>query len=71
MAKGNVTFDRERCKGCALCATACPVKIVFLDKETVNSKGYNVATVQQMDQCIGCANCATMCPDGVITVERM
>ncbi len=71
MAKGKVTFDQERCKGCSLCVTDCPVKIVLMDKDTVNSKGYNVATVKEMDKCIGCANCATMCPDGVITVERM
>lgn len=70
MAKGKVIFDQERCKGCGLCTTGCPVKIVFLDTAVINNKGYNVATVKEMDKCIGCANCAAMCPDSVITVER-
>ena len=70
MAKGKVYFDYVCCKGCELCTTACPVKIVVMDKTQINIKGYHPATVLEMDKCIGCANCATMCPDYVITVER-
>ena len=70
MAKGKVYFDQDRCKGCELCTTACPVKIVVMDKTQINIKGYHPATVLEMDKCIGCANCATMCPDYVITAER-
>ncbi len=70
MAKGKVYFDQDRCKGCELRTTACPVKIVVMDKTQINIKGYHPATVLEMDKCIGCANCATMCPDYVITVER-
>lgn len=69
-AKGKVTFDQERCKGCALCTTVCPVKIIALDKTQINAKGYNPAGVEEIEKCIGCANCATICPDTVITVER-
>lgn len=70
MAKGKVTFDVDRCKGCGLCTTVCPVNIVSIDKGKINAKGYNPATVTEPEKCIGCANCATMCPDCVITVER-
>jgi len=70
MAKGKVIFNQERCKGCGLCVTACPVKIVFLDNTVLNDKGYNVAAVNDEEKCIGCASCALMCPDSVITVER-
>lgn len=70
MAKGKVRFDVDKCKGCGLCTTGCPVKIVVMDKTRLNAKGYHPATVHEMEKCIGCANCATMCPDGVITVER-
>lgn len=70
MAKGTVTFNQDYCKGCELCVDACPVNIVQIDKNKINKKGYNPATVFEMDKCIGCTNCATMCPDGVITVER-
>lgn len=66
----RVTFRAERCKGCALCTTVCPKKIVVMDKETINEKGFHPATVIEQEKCIGCAMCATMCPDCVIKVER-
>lgn len=68
MAK--VTFDEDRCKGCGLCTTVCPKKIVVMAEDRINLKGYHPATVNDMDECIGCAACARMCPDVVITVER-
>ena len=67
---GKVTFDENRCKGCELCTTVCPVKIVVMDKDRINAKGYHVATVKEMDKCTGCASCARICPDVVIKVER-
>jgi 2-oxoglutarate ferredoxin oxidoreductase subunit delta len=70
-AKGKVTFETDRCKGCELCTTVCPVDIVVMDTDTINKKGYHPATVNDMDKCIACGNCATMCPDLVITVERI
>ena len=70
MAKWKVSFNQERCKCCWLCVEACPVKIIQLDSNVINKKGYNPATVFEMEKCIGCASCATMCPDVVITVER-
>lgn len=70
MAKGKVSFNQDRCKGCGLCVEACPLKIVALDSTKINKKGYNPANVVDIEKCIGCTNCATMCPDEVITVER-
>ena len=72
MAKGMVTFNSDRCKGCELCVSVCPVKIIELDRSTTNAKGYNPAHVSEAnkDKCIGCAQCGLMCPDSVITVER-
>lgn len=70
MAKGKVTFNVDICKGCGLCTTACPVKIIKLDTSRINRKGYSPATVEEIEKCIGCGNCAIMCPDSVITVER-
>ena len=37
MAK--VTFDSDRCKGCALCVDACPKKIIVIAKNKINAKG--------------------------------
>ncbi len=71
MPKGKVTFNENLCKGCALCTTACPVKIVVMDDSRLNSSGYHPATVTDMDKCIGCGSCAIICPDSVIKVERL
>ncbi len=70
MAKivGDIVVDIERCKGCAVCTTACPKNVLSMSKE-VNGKGYNYA-IKVNGDCIGCANCAVVCPDGVITVYR-
>jgi len=68
MAK--VTFNEEKCKGCMLCTTACPKKIVVMAKNRLNGKGFHPAEVLEMDKCIGCKSCAIICPDVVITVER-
>ena len=70
MAKGKVTFDEDICKGCGLCTTVCPVKILALDTSKINIKGYHPAGAIEPEKCIGCANCGTICPDQVITVER-
>jgi len=72
MAKGMVTFNSNRCKGCELCVSVCPVKIIELDRSTTNLKGYNPAHISEAnkEKCIGCAQCGLMCPDSVITVER-
>ncbi|HZK57513.1 MAG TPA: 4Fe-4S binding protein [Clostridia bacterium] len=68
--KGKVTFNEDRCKGCGLCVTVCPVNIIKMDENRINTKGYHPATIYEMDKCIACANCATICPDLVIIVER-
>lgn len=69
--KGKVTFNEERCKGCGLCVSVCPKKIISLSTTKMNHKGYRPAGVEKMEECIACANCATMCPDSVITVETV
>lgn len=73
--KGNfmnkVTFNVDLCKGCGLCVTACPKKIISLDKTTLNKKGYHPAGITDASKCIACAFCATMCPDVVIKVEKL
>ena len=70
MAKVN--FDIDKCKGCGLCVSVCPKKIIELPADKINSKGYHPAAIidGEQDKCIACAFCATMCPDVVITVEK-
>jgi 2-oxoglutarate ferredoxin oxidoreductase subunit delta len=66
--KGDILVDIEKCKGCELCASACPQKALELSRE-INSKGYHYI-VKIEDNCTGCTNCALVCPDGVIKVYR-
>lgn len=66
--KGKLVFRADRCKGCELCVTACPMHILKLDDVVVNKKGYHPVSVIDADKCIGCASCAMMCPDGIINV---
>ena len=68
MAK--ITVKADTCKGCGLCMTACPRKIIGFDREKINSKGYHPAVLLEEEKCIGCAMCAQMCPDCAIIVER-
>lgn len=71
MAKGRITFEYEKCKGCMLCVHFCPQKILALDTESINQKGYNLIKVTDSEKCIGCGFCGMMCPDSVITVYKV
>ncbi len=67
--KGDILIDIEKCKGCELCAVACPQESLQLSRE-INSKGYHYI-VKIEDNCTGCVNCAMVCPDGIIKVYRV
>lgn len=68
MAK--IIIDEAVCKGCGLCANACPLHLIDLDGGRLNSKGYHPARLARPEKCVGCAACAIMCPDTAITVEK-
>ncbi|MCL1831319.1 MAG: 4Fe-4S binding protein [Oscillospiraceae bacterium] len=62
-------LDFERCKGCEVCASACPKKILQMQHERINKSGYNTIACIDESACTGCALCATMCPDCAIIIE--
>ncbi len=66
----KITFDTDRCKGCGLCVSACPKKLITISGAALNKKGYWPAVITDPEACVGCASCAMMCPDCVIRVER-
>ena len=68
---GAVTINTERCKGCNLCVVACPTKVLLLQPQEVNNRGYHFATAINVEACIGCASCATVCPDACIEVYKV
>lgn len=67
--KGTIQVDTEQCKGCGVCVSICPVKVIELGCQ-VNAKGYNYVVMKEDASCIGCAGCAMVCPDSVITVYK-
>ena len=71
--KGKITIDRERCKGCSLCVSVCPQKVI-VTSPVLNHMGYYPAEFKENKQedktCIACAMCATICPDIAIEVYR-
>lgn len=68
MAKAII--DEKVCKGCGLCISVCPKKLLRLASERMNDKGYNPAVLSDEAACIGCAMCGVICPDSAITVEK-
>jgi 2-oxoglutarate ferredoxin oxidoreductase subunit delta len=65
-----ISVDQQYCKGCGLCVSVCPEKIMALDLEQISSKGYNPAFCTDQNACSSCLSCAQVCPDVAITVER-
>ncbi len=71
MAKGTISIDADRCKGCELCTTVCPQHVLAMNEDTLNAKGYHPAMLVDPDgECTGCAVCSIICPDVCITVFR-
>jgi len=66
----RVTIDEGVCKGCSLCKSVCPKKILELNREKLNAKGYNPAAQTDPGACVACAICAIICPESAIKVEK-
>jgi 2-oxoglutarate ferredoxin oxidoreductase subunit delta len=66
-SRGTITVDTEVCKGCELCITACPPRVLSMSAE-VNHLGFHYP--QLHPGCTGCAACLFVCPDFVFEVFR-
>jgi 2-oxoglutarate ferredoxin oxidoreductase subunit delta len=70
MARGTITIDDKRCKGCELCPSVCPKDLIQM-ATYFSARGYRPAIlVDPNAQCTGCMLCSTICPDVAITVYR-
>jgi NAD-dependent dihydropyrimidine dehydrogenase PreA subunit len=68
--RGKLRVDVDECKGCGLCAEACPPKVIALS-ERLNHYGYRTATYAGAG-CTGCGICFMVCPEpGAITVLKL
>jgi 2-oxoglutarate ferredoxin oxidoreductase subunit delta len=63
----SIKISREKCKGCLLCVSACPKKLISRGNE-LNLKGFSPVKFKDNSGCIGCAFCAIICPDCCIEV---
>lgn len=64
----RVGIDRERCKGCELCVSVCPVGVLKMSKD-MNEAGNPVAETAEPSRCIGCGRCARICGDCAIEIS--
>lgn len=71
MTELRIVIDKDRCKGCGLCTTACPGQLLHIGC-TVNRFGLFAVQISAEGQtaCTSCALCARSCPDVAITVFR-
>jgi 2-oxoglutarate ferredoxin oxidoreductase subunit delta len=70
MARGTITIDEGRCKGCELCASVCPKHLIQMASH-FSARGYRPAMLVDPEAlCTGCLLCSTICPDIAITVYR-
>ena len=70
MPMPRVKFNQDLCKGCGLCVSVCPQRLIQVQKRRLNDKWLHPVYVEQVDRCTGCGMCATICPDLAIEVWR-
>jgi 2-oxoglutarate ferredoxin oxidoreductase subunit delta len=66
----KLSIDGNRCKGCGLCVSVCPKKVLEISSE-VNKKGYFPACQVRPGDCNFCGACCLMCPDVAISITEI
>ena len=65
--RGSLKLDSDECKGCGLCVSACPPRVLRLS-DRLNRYGYHPLTYRGSG-CTGCGICYLVCPEpGAIEV---
>lgn len=63
----EVVIDEELCKGCHICISVCP-RDVLEKAEEVDSRGFFLPVVKDLESCVVCRLCEMECPDFAISV---
>ena len=65
----RIIVDKERCKGCDLCASVCPRGKLRMAKG-FNKRGHHFVESDPGIECTGCLMCTDICPDAAIEIRR-
>ena len=65
----RIRIEREKCKGCLLCVSACSKGLITIDKK-LNARGIKPVRFKTDSLCLGCCMCAFICPDCCIEVYK-
>ncbi|MFH1380240.1 MAG: 4Fe-4S dicluster domain-containing protein [bacterium] len=65
----KIRINKDICKGCELCITACPKQCIMVSPQMNKLGYYPVKFVNEAD-CTGCGMCYQMCPDICIEVIK-
>ena len=65
----NIKIIENYCKGCGYCIDICP-EHVFKESTRVNSRGYELPEIKDIDSCVNCKKCELICPELAISVEK-
>ncbi|MGB9793751.1 MULTISPECIES: 4Fe-4S binding protein [Caldisericum] len=63
MAKNRVIINKDFCKGCGICVSVCPAKILRIGED------FKVEVVNE-ERCMGCGMCEVFCPDFAILIKK-
>ncbi len=63
----KIIIDEKRCKGCGICISLCPLKVLIKGKN-FSSQDYNLPSPINEDKCSGCRICEYYCPDFAIYI---
>ena len=63
----TVTIDARRCKGCEICITVCPRKLLKRSGQ-IGPRGVCQVEATDAHKCSGCLQCVLVCPDAAITI---
>ncbi len=64
----SVRVLSEFCKGCRLCVSVCPRKVLEMSGK-LNRLGVRTAWPLRDKECSGCLNCVVICPDAAIEIR--
>lgn len=71
MAKGEIVFNEENCRGCGYCELFCPKGCISIAGDRYSPMGYLLPSFVNQDKCNGCAICSWMCPHLAIEVYKL